>query len=161
MRPVKRKAFAYITHGRRLLVFSHPHAPEAGIQVPAGTIEDGEAPEVAVLREAREETGLPGFTLVRFLGEQRLDRADVGRDEIHHRFFFHLRCTETPPEVWRNYEPDPSDGGELPLFELFWVQLPDDVPALIAGHGALLPELIAGLNAEGTLSRIESGRVQC
>jgi 8-oxo-dGTP pyrophosphatase MutT (NUDIX family) len=56
---LKQKAFAYITHGRRLLVFSHPHSPAAGIQVPAGTIEPGEPPELAVLREAAEAPGLP------------------------------------------------------------------------------------------------------
>ena len=36
MRPVKQKVFAYITYQRRLLVFSHPDFPEAGIQVPTG-----------------------------------------------------------------------------------------------------------------------------
>ncbi len=38
MLTLKRKAFAYITHAHHLLVFSHPAAPEAGIQVPAGTV---------------------------------------------------------------------------------------------------------------------------
>ncbi|MBA2247495.1 MAG: NUDIX domain-containing protein, partial [Chloroflexia bacterium] len=69
---IKRKAFAYITSGptsgptsgHRLLVFSHPLSPEAGIQVPAGTIDDGETPEEAVLREASQETGLPSLTVV-------------------------------------------------------------------------------------------------
>ncbi|MGH2604881.1 MAG: NUDIX hydrolase, partial [Dehalococcoidia bacterium] len=147
----KRKAFAYITHGDRLLVFSHPLAPDAGIQVPAGTMRDGEQPEDAVLREAAEETGLTDLVLVRYLGEQRYDMTDFGWDEVHHRHFYHLRCTGEPPDVWRNYEPDPADGGELPLFELFWAQLPDGVPELIADHGALLPPLIHHLGADGLL----------
>jgi 8-oxo-dGTP pyrophosphatase MutT (NUDIX family) len=50
------KVFAYITWGIKLLVFSQPTAPEAGIQVPAGTVEDGEAVDAAVMREAFEET---------------------------------------------------------------------------------------------------------
>jgi hypothetical protein len=54
-RKVKHKVFAYITHCNRLLVFVHPFAPEAGIQVPAGTIKANERPEEAVLREAFEE----------------------------------------------------------------------------------------------------------
>lgn len=138
---VRRKAFAYITHGSRLLVFSHPYAPEAGIQVPAGTVQDGERPEDAVLREAWEETGLADLALVRPLGEQMRDMSDFGKDELHHRSFYHLRCTSDPPDRWQHYEVDPADGDEPPLFELFWVQLPDGVPDLIADHGALLPVL--------------------
>jgi len=67
------KVLAYITHANRLLVFSHPHSPEAGIQVPAGTLKDGERPEDAVLREAHEETGLTHLELAGFLGECQRD----------------------------------------------------------------------------------------
>ena len=63
------KVFAYITHGNQLLVFSHPDFPEAGIQVPAGTIEEGETAEAAVMREAFEETGLANLKRIRMLGE--------------------------------------------------------------------------------------------
>lgn len=55
---IRRKVLAYITNRQRLLVFSHLDIPEAGIQVPGGTLEDGESPEEGVLREAYEETGL-------------------------------------------------------------------------------------------------------
>jgi 8-oxo-dGTP pyrophosphatase MutT (NUDIX family) len=41
--------------GRELLLFKHP---TAGYQLPAGTVEAGEQPESAVLREVLEETGL-------------------------------------------------------------------------------------------------------
>ncbi len=63
------KVTAFVTRQRgeaaELLVFRHP---TAGVQLPAGTVELGEAPEAAVLREAAEETGLPGLTIVRKLG---------------------------------------------------------------------------------------------
>ncbi len=42
-------------NGAELLVFEHP---SAGIQVPAGSVEEGEAPVAAAQREVREETGL-------------------------------------------------------------------------------------------------------
>ena len=48
LKTIKHKAFAYITCHHSLLVFSHPYEPEAGIQVPAGTVEVGEGPEEAV-----------------------------------------------------------------------------------------------------------------
>jgi 8-oxo-dGTP pyrophosphatase MutT (NUDIX family) len=148
-----RKAFAYITHGDLLLVFRHPETPEAGIQVPAGTIEDAERPDDAVMREALEETGLGGLTLVRFLGEQVRDMTDCGRDEIHHRYFFHLHCAGRPPATWRHRERYPSDGGTVhPLFEFSWARLPAEVPALIADHGALLPALVEGMTAAGIIA---------
>jgi 8-oxo-dGTP pyrophosphatase MutT (NUDIX family) len=64
---ILRKVSAFITRespaGRELLVFAHPN-PRAGIQVPAGTVEAGEAPERAVLRETWEETGLSAVRIV-------------------------------------------------------------------------------------------------
>lgn len=51
------------TSRRELLVFDHSN-PLAGTQLPAGTVEPGENPADAVLREAREETGLEGLILV-------------------------------------------------------------------------------------------------
>jgi hypothetical protein len=38
---LKHKVLAYITHGERLLIFSHPDAPEAGLQVPGGDVGTG------------------------------------------------------------------------------------------------------------------------
>lgn len=144
MSRLKHKVFAYITHRDRLLLLSHPHAPEAGIQVPAGTIKEGENPEEAVMREAFEETGLSELKLVSFLGECQRDMSDFDRDEIHHRYFYHLRCEADPPERWQQYENDPSEGGTEPiLFELFWARLPHQVPELIADHGQMLPKLLA------------------
>ena len=130
-------------------MFSHPDAPEAGIQVPAGTMRPEESPAEAALREAYEETGLPDLELAAFLGEQLRDMTEFGRDEMHHRHFFHVRCLGEPPAVWRHYERDPDDGGpEPPLFELFWARLPDGVPDLIADHGIMLPALLARLNLD-------------
>lgn len=114
MKSVKHKVFAYITHNQHLLVFSHPFAPEAGIQVPAGTINEGEHPEKAVLREAFEETGLTDLTLDSFLGEQERDMSDFGRNEIHHRRFYHLHCHREPPLTWRHEEHHHTDDPSLP-----------------------------------------------
>ena len=139
------KVLAYVTWGNELLVFSHPDFPEAGIQVPAGTIEPGEEPEVAAVRETFEETGLSGLTLVAPLGEQMRDVTPFGKDELHHRYFFHLQCTETPPRTWRHWEEFPSDASERVAFDFFWAQLPDGVPPLIAGHGACLPALLRSM----------------
>ncbi len=136
---VKRKAFAYITHQNRLLVFEHTAYPDAGIQVPAGSIEPNETPEQGVLREAFEETGLEGLKIVEFLG---MVEHHYGREEIAHRYFFHLTCDHAPPETWTHMEVDRSDGNPEPLeFRFYWAILPNGVPPLIAAHNILVDEL--------------------
>jgi len=139
-----RKVMAYVTHEKRLLVFTHPDFPEAGIQIPAGTVEPGESSNCAVMREAFEETGLTCLERVRFLGECNYDISDFGRNEIQHRRFYHLICTERPQDRWQHAE---TSGGkhEAIIFEFFWAALPSDVPDLIAGHGDMLPELVKSL----------------
>jgi 8-oxo-dGTP pyrophosphatase MutT (NUDIX family) len=50
---------------RELLLLAHPYA---GIQIPGGTVEAGESPIDAAVREAREESGLARFSDVRCVG---------------------------------------------------------------------------------------------
>jgi 8-oxo-dGTP pyrophosphatase MutT (NUDIX family) len=56
------KVTSFIVRGAprasEVLLIRHPFA---GVQFPAGTVEDGETPSSAALREAAEETGLAGF----------------------------------------------------------------------------------------------------
>ena len=143
MTSLQHKVFAYITHAKRLLVFRHLDFPEAGIQVPAGSVKEGEDLEAAALREAWEETGLSELSMVTYLGEHIRDMTDVGLDAIYHRHFYHLRCEGIPPERWQHDEADPSDGSPAPVrFEFFWAALPGGIPELICDHGKLLPELL-------------------
>ena len=69
MNSVVEKVTAFVTRerngARELLLFRHP---KAGIQIPAGTVEDGETPEAAVIREVYEETGLRGVKIEQSLG---------------------------------------------------------------------------------------------
>lgn len=62
------KVTAFVTRttpaGLELLLFEHQ---SAGIQLPAGTVETGEAHELAAAREAYEETGLRDLPPGRFL----------------------------------------------------------------------------------------------
>mgnify|MGYP000022790889 CR=1 FL=1 len=140
---IRKKVVAYITNGQRLLVFTHPLSPEAGIQVPAGTMQDVETPADAVLREAEEETGLADLEIVSFLGQRYFDRRPDGQGEIHHRHFFHLTCPGTPPEQWDWIEADPSDSsGPIP-FSFYWVDLSGDIPKLAARQDELLHFLVA------------------
>ena len=128
------KVVAYITHSGRLLVFRHTEHPEAGIQVPAGTVEEGEPPLAAGLREAREETGLEHLEVRSFLGKRRY-HFEFDRSEVQVRHFYHLALLGEAPDTWQHDEPTPS--GPV-TFGFFWAKLPDGVPDLAAGQGELL-----------------------
>ncbi len=69
MSEVVQKVTAFIVRERdgvrELLVFKHP---TAGIQIPAGTVEEGEDLKTAVKRETYEETGLQFVEIENYLG---------------------------------------------------------------------------------------------
>lgn len=136
------KVIAYITHSDRLLVFSHPHHSEAGIQVPAGTIEMGESPQEAVLREAQEETGLIGLEIQSYLGMREIGISAGDRSELRRRYFFHLISRGGAPARWRHFEEHASDGStEAIEFELSWAKYPEEIPELSGRQGELLHKL--------------------
>jgi 8-oxo-dGTP pyrophosphatase MutT (NUDIX family) len=140
--PIIEKVIAYITHGAKLLVFSQPHEPDAGIQVPAGTVEAGEPIDEAVLREAQEETGLEGLEIRAYLGAMDYDLALYGGTGTLRRHYFHLVLRGDAPARWRHFEMHPSEGEPDPIeFVVFWVKLPDDVPELAGQRGDLLHRL--------------------
>ena len=136
----KDKVLCYVVRAGELLVFRHTDYSyeEVGIQVPAGSIRAGETPEAAALREAREETGLKDFKIVRKLGEAEYDISPY-RFEIQHRHVFHLELTEPTPERWASQE-DHDCEHEPTRFECFWVPL-EASHVLQSGQGALLGRL--------------------
>ena len=133
------KVVAYITNSDRLLVFRHVDDPAAGIQVPAGTVEPGESTDDAVLREAREETGLDGLKIRQFLGTRSYNGAPFGLDEVHRRHHYHLVLKGPAPSMWRHFEEHPSGGVfERIEFELFWVKFPNETPEIASRLGDFL-----------------------
>lgn len=132
------KVVAYVVHEGRLLVFTHDDFPlaELGVQVPAGTIEPGEAPAEAAVREVAEETGLRA-RVVRPLGSGLYDFRPT-KPEIHERHFFHLEPEDRSlPERWSAGEPHPWGGGTSPAWTCFWIPL-ERAHVLCAGFGARL-----------------------
>ena len=98
----------------RLLLFRHPLA---GTQLVKGTIENGELPSEAALRELTEESGITSTTV----------ETDLGCWDAEHRdqiWSFHLcRSGRHLPERWAHQTLD--DHGHV--FEFFWAPL-DDLP---------------------------------
>ncbi|MDF3056602.1 MAG: hydrolase [Rariglobus sp.] len=142
---IRHRAYAYITHGSRLLLFTQPD-PKAGIQVPAGTVKECENPADAVLRESLEETGLTALRLVKFLDQDVRDMRDCGVEELQHRWFYHIACDETPPEKWRHGEFDDA-GNLVHPFDFFWAPLSEKIPALVANYDDKLPLLQESLKS--------------
>ena len=125
------KVLAYVTREvggeRQLLVFTHRDYPDAGVQVPAGTVEDGESIESALLREVEEETGLADLSIVRKLGVY--DWINPANGRLHMRHVFHLCAPADAPDRWQWTE---TSGGEVPdhegyVFCFYWASLLDQI----------------------------------
>jgi 8-oxo-dGTP pyrophosphatase MutT (NUDIX family) len=140
-----RKVLVYVTQARRLLVLAHPFHPEAGLQVPGGTIRDGEDSRAAAAREIEEETGLADLLIGDLLGETEYRWRLPERDRLDHRFFFHATVAGSVAETWRHYETQAEDGSPPIAFDFSWWDLSGDPPPLVHGHGDLLTELRARL----------------
>jgi ADP-ribose pyrophosphatase YjhB (NUDIX family) len=127
---IRRKVLAYITHGNRLLVFRQVDFPEAGIQVPGGTVEAGETCEAAVRREVREETGLSDLARPRLIGKRERREGESGEGPVLRLRFYHLSCRGLPAEHWRHVDEHANDGSGPRIFGFWWVRLPEGIPPL-------------------------------
>ncbi|MFF2900187.1 NUDIX domain-containing protein [Streptomyces sp. NPDC057966] len=105
---------AYVIRHRsvpELLVFDHVGTPAAGTQVPAGGVGPDEEPELAVLREVAEETGLSDVTVVRQVAVEDKPHPETGRPR--RTTFFFLRTSADTPDAWEHRVS--GDGGDADL----------------------------------------------
>ena len=98
---------------RELLVFQHAGMPEASLQVPGGTVEQGETPIDAVAREVLEESGLP------LDGWQSVVTLETGGRRWH---CFATAPADPLPDSW-SWEPAGPEAAEGLRFEYRWVAL--------------------------------------
>lgn len=144
MTRVLRKVIAYITREkegkRQLLVFTHRDYPEAGLQVPAGTVEEGEEIEAALRREVAEETGLHDLQVVKEIATYEWTHPISGN--IHERHIYLLSALPTTPDTWQWIE---TSGGEVPELEGYvfcfrWDDLDGEIE-LAGNQGDYLDEI--------------------
>jgi 8-oxo-dGTP diphosphatase len=100
MTEIRQRVVCYITRNRReLLVFEHDDPGlQAGIQVVAGGIDEGETPAEAAIREALEEAGLNLENPV-FLGS--IDKHwPKAKNPNQHWHFYWLEAPSETPDAW-------------------------------------------------------------
>lgn len=137
---MKYKVLAYITRreNAELLVFEHRDYADAGTQVPAGTVDEGEAVEVALWREVLEESGLKAgqLRLVRKLAEFESQEWQTVRH------VYHLTALDELPEAWTHSVHGAGDDNGL-VFIYRWETLPLKIE-LSGAQGRWLTEIQKG-----------------
>ncbi|MCO6381968.1 NUDIX domain-containing protein [Oceanicola sp. 502str15] len=135
--PPTPKALAAVLRGpataRELLIFRHP---QTGDQLPKGTLEPGEAPEAAAIRELHEESGL-SLTAPRAIGTwHRPWEPGYAAPQLWHLFTF-----EAPPglpETWDHAaEGSPAEAGLI--FSYRWAAL---TPGLVQAMRPLFAPVV-------------------
>src|SRR6185312_4911877 len=103
---LKRKVLAYITKGeedeREILVFEQKNNPDAGLQVPGGTIEENEFLIDALYREIEEETGILREDLELKGKVNKINYFPVHRHVVYERNIFHLTFNGIRQAGWEH-----------------------------------------------------------
>lgn len=137
---MKPKVLAYITRNNdsQVLVFAHKHHSDAGLQVPGGSVEEGEELLAALWREIEEESGLEGLQLIGQIAKAPFYNPHM--DQWQERNVFHLRAGDEVEDTWVHVV---KGGGEdLGLhFEFAWLPLDEAAAALCANQGDYLSEI--------------------
>jgi len=140
--PTKQKVQCYITRERagssQVLVFEHTDFPYAGIQVPVGSIEPGETPEEAALREAWEESGVRGLQVKRFLGSFQWRHSETVNYE--ERNVYQLTTLHTLPDRWEHTVSAGAEDKGL-RFAYYWLDYDTAARVLSGNQGDYLKYL--------------------
>lgn len=138
-----KKVIAYITrfneNKQELLVNIHKDYPDAGIQVPAGTVKDSEEIEKALFREIKEESGIVNLILKKKI--KQYIYYDTIKNEYHERHVFHL---EIKDEIIKNnwiHIVDSDDEDKGLVFCYYW-ELLKELPKLTANQDDYIGDLI-------------------
>lgn len=134
----KKKVHAYITREQegvmQLLVFKHRDIHEAGIQVPGGTVDEGETLEAAILREVQEESGLRHLCIERFLADYIIHMKE--KQEYEKRHFFHVTLLTDVKDTWEHIVSAGEEDKGL-VFCYVWVDIAK-CPELAGKQGEFL-----------------------
>lgn len=141
------KVQSYIVKENMLLLFRHRDYPQAGIQVPSGTVRLGEELEAAALREAAEETGLTQLRVDDYFGfydyDVQSELIGIGVPEGHafqRRHAFRMSSMTEVEDEWLHWERD-DQGNKSYAFEFFWLPIDQAKSVVVEGQRGLLNKL--------------------
>ena len=135
----RQKSFSYIIRasraGPQLLVFDSLEEP--GLEVPKGSVQPGETPAQAAMREVEEESGLRELTLIGELG------VTLWQDEEQHFFLF--RADVLLPDQFEHVVTG-HDGDRGMRYQYRWIEItPTLSQSLVQGCNAFVGEMMADL----------------
>ena len=141
---VKRKVLAYITRGQEkdleILVFEQKDKPNAGWQVPGGTIESDELIIDALYREIEEETGITRQDLELRGKVNKTNYYPRNSDTVYERTIFQLAYNGDPLKEWEHYVKGHGKDEGLKLCHRF---IPiNELPELAANQDQAIPLLL-------------------
>jgi len=139
----RRRVYAYVTGPKGVLILEHPSHPEAGLQVPGGTVETDESPQEAVVREVLEETTLKVVMTPVLLGRDTFDMREYGINEQQEAWFYQMQVNQPTADSWLHEERFGANQEKIePIpFRLYWAPLPYGGTPLIAHHDRYLNKL--------------------
>lgn len=123
---MKHKVLVYVMPGPtgrpQLPVFKHRDHPGAGVQVPAGRVEAGEAPESAAYREMWEESGLDARAVR--LARKLAEAPEPEWQQVRHVYLF--EPLSPLPERWTHVVSGKGEDSGM-AFDYYWLPV---TPAL-------------------------------
>lgn len=136
---VVEKAYGYITReheGHKQVLVFEQNTEGSGVQIPKGTIEEGETPLEAIAREMYEETGLTDLVVRDLIAQDYFEHYSGA---LHKRYFYHL-TTHEKRDSWQH---DPTGMNESGLqFSFYWINDTREV-LLAKGHGDYLYRIVS------------------
>ncbi len=122
------KACPCVIVDQQILAFEHPFS---GFQIPKGTVEPGEASEIAVLRELEEESGIDTGNIIDKVGEMdwiiEAGTASFAHREHQRWHLYLIDPGKALPTSWKHTAVG-SEAEEGLVFSYFWQSL-TDIPA--------------------------------